>query len=500
VFRDRFGKYHAGEDWWGPNRRSSFGRPVYSIGHGLVTYAEPEGWNRDKGVIIIQHTLADGAAILSFYGHLDPPSVVVQAGHCVARGEQIGQIGRPRGSPHLHFEIRTHSPYAPLTGYWPEDPTLVGWLPPSQIIWHQRIASAAGVQWTRPFVAGGTEGIGVVNGDTLIALEEGQLIGLDLANGSLRWRYASVDDVSSALLDARASVIYVAGRSGWIEALSLLDSQGAVATAATVPAFALLWQVELDVVGAPTLLPLAGGGVGVSVGRHLFGLAPDGTLLWARDSLGQPITWALAGDHLIVATTSQDSPLWQIGEAGPQVWGASTWRGPANSRPVVANGQVWPYGRDGVYRLNPETQAAELQYALPQGLLSLGDMVALPDGGVLVAHADNFDRRLIALNGDGTLRWQRSYAQLIAGSQHLLTLGGEILLVAQDESGHGQLSIFIVDMASAELTLIFTGGTRSSISTDIWLLSDGRSRLIINIGGGHMLALDVAQARSMVAP
>jgi outer membrane protein assembly factor BamB len=210
-------------------------------------------------------------------------------------------------------------------------------------------------------VTGGTEGIGVVNGDTLIALEEAQLIGLDLANGSLRWRYASMDDVSSALLDARAPIIYVAGRSGRIEALSLLDSQGAVATAATVPAFALLWQVELDVVGAPTLLPLVGGGVAMSAGRYLFGLAPDGTLSWTRESLGQPVAWAPAEDHLIVATTNQDSPLWQIDQAGPRAWGAPPWRGPSSGRPVVANGQVWLYGRDGVYRLNPTTQAAELQ-------------------------------------------------------------------------------------------------------------------------------------------
>src|SRR5690606_41430861 len=40
VFRNRYGKFHAGEDWWGTRRGSTFGEPVYSIGHGLVTYAE----------------------------------------------------------------------------------------------------------------------------------------------------------------------------------------------------------------------------------------------------------------------------------------------------------------------------------------------------------------------------------------------------------------------------------------------------------------------------
>ena len=117
VYRQRYEKNHAGEDWGGPGGRGgNFGTPVHSIGHGWVTYAEPEGWNRDKGVVIIRHILADGSTFLSFYGHLDPPSVVLEAGDCVQRGQQVGNIGRPRSSPHLHFEIRTHLPYTPGPG------------------------------------------------------------------------------------------------------------------------------------------------------------------------------------------------------------------------------------------------------------------------------------------------------------------------------------------------------------------------------------------------
>jgi hypothetical protein len=34
VFRSRFDKFHAGEDWGGPGSRPNLGTPVYSIGHG----------------------------------------------------------------------------------------------------------------------------------------------------------------------------------------------------------------------------------------------------------------------------------------------------------------------------------------------------------------------------------------------------------------------------------------------------------------------------------
>ena len=148
VYRGRYSKYHAGEDWWFSRGGSNLGKPVHSIGHGLVTYAQPLGWGRDQGVVILRHTYEDGREILSFYGHLDPDSVVLTPGECVARGEQVGKIGNPRGSPHLHLEVRTHLPYAPGTGYWTEAPTLAGWLPPSETIWNGRLAGSPGVLWS----------------------------------------------------------------------------------------------------------------------------------------------------------------------------------------------------------------------------------------------------------------------------------------------------------------------------------------------------------------
>ena len=146
AFRDTYYGYHAGEDWWGTGGDvSSFGAPVHSIGHGVVTYAEPNGWGRDKGVIIIRHTFPDGSRILSFYGHLHPPSVTLRLGDCVVRGDQIGQIGQPRSSPHLHFEIREHMPSSTGRGYWSSDPAKAGWKPPSQFIWTYRMGTSPGV-------------------------------------------------------------------------------------------------------------------------------------------------------------------------------------------------------------------------------------------------------------------------------------------------------------------------------------------------------------------
>lgn len=499
-FRNRYGKYHAGEDWWWGARGASFGKPVYSIGHGLVTYAEPEGWNRDKGVVIIQHTIMDGRSatgtvVLSFYGHLDPPSVVLRAGNCVARGDLVGQIGRPRSSPHLHFEIRTQAPYAPLSGYWPEDPTVAGWLPPSQFIWQQRIASSPGVLWVRPSIAG-SRVLGVVNGEILLTLEGSQLAGLDVASGEVHWRYA--DDITNGVLDARHPVVYLTrpgpNRTIQVEALNLPAAQREGVITLTP-----WWQVEFDSdYNTPLLLPLPGGGVVVWTQQQLVGIGPDGRRLWTQRAVGQPLTGdlnqssAVTADQLFLST-SGDVALWQINDTD-----AHAWQAPVSSYPVVAGDQVWLYNREGLYRLDMERATAVLHYPLPTGTISFGDVLALPDGGLLLAHADRFDRRLIAFHADGTLRWERSYAGYLAGSVRLQLLNDMVTVIAEDMIGTtGMLSVYALNMDSAHLTQLFAGGTRSPSPVDTWSFARDE-RLILHIGGGHMLALDIGQALSAV--
>jgi len=478
VLRNRFNGYHAGEDWW--NGSASFGTPVHSIGHGTVTFAEPWGWGADKGVVIVRHVFSDGRAILSFYGHLDPPSVVLSAGECVERGEQIARIGRPRTRPHLHFEIRSHMPAQPGPGYWPSDPSLAGWEPPSQYIWDYRITTSPGVLWTRSYADWGTRALGALSDDTFAVVEDATLMGINLLDGSLSWERSNLNRVYNAMLDARRERLYVSNRYGRVEAFRIVDSQDEVS-------FAPLWQIKLDIVGVPALMPLPGGGVAVSSRGRVFAVSAAGALLWERDDVGRPFDWALVGEQLIFSTTGgEDASLWAVDESGPRAQSAQV-----NGRPVVVGDQFWVYSEEGVYRLDPETLAAELLYALPKAILWWGDMLALPDGGVLVAHADAFDRRLIALDADGALRWQRSYKAIVRGQQQLLLLDGRVHMVLEhDSSRSSEVSVFAIDVDSAELARIFTGGTRQPQPDDTWAFALDDGRMLINVGGGNMVALD----------
>jgi murein DD-endopeptidase MepM/ murein hydrolase activator NlpD len=360
VFRSNYNGYHAGEDWWGPQRSTTFGTPVHSIAHGTVTYAQPLGWGVDQGVVIVRHVFSDGSSVLSFYGHLDPPSVVLKVGACVARGDVVGRIGRPRRAPHLHFEIRHHMPDAPGPGYWSRDPRLAGWEAPSQYIWNKRITTSPGVLWARPFVALGTQGVGMLDDDTLVVIEDHQLIGINVLDGSTSWRQPGSIRVEDAAIDMDREVIYVADQLGRVEALRLTDAPDA--NAAT-PALVSLWQTRVAGTGFPTLMPLPRGGVVVSLRRQMSGLSPRGTLLWARENAPGVFDWALVGDRLLVSTLESEHPMWSVDRSGPRVGAAQV-----GGYLAVAGDQAWVYGVYGVYQLDLETLATELVYALPTAL------------------------------------------------------------------------------------------------------------------------------------
>lgn len=501
-FRRRYDGYHAGEDWWGPGRRNTFGQPVYSIGHGQVTYANGWGWGADQGVIIIRHTFADGRSFLSFYGHLDPPSVELRAGACVARGEQIAEIGRPRSSPHLHFEIRDHTPDDPGPGYWSSDPTRSGWLPPSPTIWSQRISSSPGVQWMQPFWGEDALTIGLWNGNTLLMAEETDLLGLNTGDGREQWRQAIVEGLvrpqdddddeeleplaATAAFDAGDNQLYVADRSGRVAAFAL-PAESTVEEGAAAPAATPLWDIDFhNFSGAPVLVPLPGGGVAYAARGHMIGLSATGAILWRRPFEAQIMDWQMVGDQVVLSAPGPGPSLWALTADGPDPWAADA------SGPLARAGdQLYAYTGSGIFRLDPANRSAALVYPLPDGLISQGDILALPDGGLLVAHMDAGGRRLLALNADGTLRWERAYAELLAGRPHLFLAGERpYLLSEQNDNGWGLSTLYVINSDDAALTLIFSGGTRQPISGRTWAHASGPNQILLNIGGGSVVSLD----------
>ena len=101
---------HMGEDWNGVGGgNTDLGDPVYTIGHGLVTYAA-DARGRWGKVVIVRHAFRDPSngrvlCCQTLYGHLD--RIDVKLGQLVKRGDIVGTIGTNRGMfpAHLHAEL-----------------------------------------------------------------------------------------------------------------------------------------------------------------------------------------------------------------------------------------------------------------------------------------------------------------------------------------------------------------------------------------------------------
>ena len=305
-YSNRYEKYHAGEDW-GFNNRSNFGQSVHSIGHGEVTYAAPNGWGLDKGTVVIRHVFPWGGYILSFYGHLDPPSVTLRAGECVERGDKIGEIGNPSTSPHLHFEIRYHLPNSTGHGYWSTDPSKAGWLPPSQTIWETRMKASPGVLWTRPYTEGLTRSLGFFQEDFYI-IKGGEISAIDPADETIRWSQPISETIRNAILDGPSSKIYLLDLGGDLTAYQLPSPSDPN------------WVAEINANSTAELIPLPGGGILIADRRMIIAVGANGETLWQRDISSKPTSWVQFGDQVVFVTSSSENPLWSADNAGIVSW------------------------------------------------------------------------------------------------------------------------------------------------------------------------------------
>lgn len=102
-----FRAWHTGDDWNGPGPGDAdLGLPVYATANGVVVasgYYSPAWGN----IVVIQHTLPNGATLWTQYAHLKER--LAQVGQVVERGQIIGSIGKGANNiwpAHLHYEMR----------------------------------------------------------------------------------------------------------------------------------------------------------------------------------------------------------------------------------------------------------------------------------------------------------------------------------------------------------------------------------------------------------
>lgn len=145
------GRYHTGVDWYA-GRDSTIGEPIYAAARGRVTFSSTNGWGRDGGVIIIEHTFPNGDVFYTQYGHItETPAYPFPARlSCVQVGDPIGAVADVRPAPHLHFEVRIAGGLRatnPGAGYTTLNPYDEGYRNPTKFILNQQTWLSLWHEW-----------------------------------------------------------------------------------------------------------------------------------------------------------------------------------------------------------------------------------------------------------------------------------------------------------------------------------------------------------------
>lgn len=401
------GRYHTGEDWFaGRAPDYGIGAIVGAAANGRVTYASPVGWGRDGGVVIIEHTFADGSIAYTQYGHLFetdsarfPPN-----GGCIRAGDVIGALGDVRPAPHLHFEVRVRMPDTPGPGYSWGDPVAQGWRDPGPFIGNRAVWDDPAFRWRAELTDPAGRGAAPLplDDESLLFLDAGRL-GRLTPDGRLLWRITPErSPVAISAYEGAPLLIYA---DGVMQHVGLDGSLGERWDTGIAPAGPPLTA------GALWLLPVADGGV-VAFGPDLR--AP----LWSVDGVGTPDAAQAAG-QIIGVTTAEDRLLTLTRDG--RVLHRAQLRGVGalavdqdGALLAYTSGGLWSILADGVWRSAaddpPPSDEARALLRAADGTLYLFD------GGAL--HA--YDRA-------GTPRWRAAVPGV--GGRAMLTQHGDRLLL-----------------------------------------------------------------------
>lgn len=436
------GRYHTGEDYFGG--REMIGQPVRAIADGRVTYSSPRGWGRDGGVVIIEHTLADGRLLYSMYGHMVETAEIAFPTRydCIARGDIIGAIGDARPAPHLHFEMRVNNPDIPGPGYSWENPLELGFRQPERVLANWRAWLSPAYRWHIAFndsTALAAPPL-ILNDNSLLYLETPQLLKRATPDGRVLWRVA---------LERRA-----VGLSGYQGATLLHYADGGVTQVDADGNGVDRWDSAVPVNSAPfpavfpdgeALLfsaPDADGGVG-----SLVAFNPNRrALLWMLADVPPAAQIHAAGSVLGVLTTANELLTVSLDgrlldraqlEAPPHLSSASD-----GSLLVYSLGGLWQVDASGRWSLALETA--------PQ-MTGYGAAYQAADGRLFV-----FDGAAVSAYANGMALWSTPLANVAVdartGRAELTLEAGVLLLTGtwgqiislQPDSGAicGSLSVY----------------------------------------------------------
>lgn len=477
VLRPRFDGLHTGIDV-AFNRR---GDPVRAAARGRVTYADPNGWDTEKGVVIVQHIFPDNSVIHTVYGHMEQSDTIrfPTVGTCVEKGDIVGVVGWPsRGLPHLHYEIRSFMPGNGGPGYSATNPLELGWYDPLDFtaLWRIRLEPGFVRSVSLPDVATLPP---VISDDGGSALAIGSAIEAFSADGWRLWRVAA-DGVVTGILGLPENRIVAHTRNG--QALTLQNGR-----------YAAVWQVNGP--DAP-ILALGETLVFVTDSGGLAAFSAAGAALWSLDGVGEIIgvsDFQTNGEEVALAVrlANGEGVRWRVVGADGMVRYETTFA----QIPLIAAVPMggWRalegmalYGIDGGERRELGTVAP----ARGRTARMTADVL----GNIYIYLADAAST-LISVGANGAVRWQATYPVAPSTLAPVMRTDNGCLLFTLDEDG----ALHIFSAATGERVggkQIYAGGVQNGSPPARLLQPQPGNRLLVGAGFLTTVVLDSAAISS----
>lgn len=411
------GRYHTGEDWYaGRDNDYGLGAPVVAAAAGRVTLSSPLGWGRDGGVVIIEHTFADGSLLYTQYGHMmetEAARFPVQWG-CVLAGEIIGAVGAARPAPHLHFEARTQNGTSPGPGYSWRMPFADGWRRPAKVIRNWQTWLEPAFRWRLDLAdeAGPIAPLLALDDHSLLYLDRNRL-GRVTPDGRSLWRInLERSAVSITDLNGRPLLTYADG------GMQHVNFDGTLAER---------WETDVEL-GRP-LVVLADWLIFQTASNGLVAFGADRTQVrWQVDNVPPVVRAQVAGQVIGLITATNELLTLSLGGA---ILDRANLRdgGGLDSAP---NGELRAYTHGGLWTILADgSWALEMEDTPPGG--GSGAVLHTDDGDLYL-----FDGAILyAYDPNRALRWQAALPAGIAGLTRLSEMG-EVLLLT---SNHGDIIV-----------------------------------------------------------
>ncbi len=462
IYRARWGGLHTGIDI----AFGQVGLPVRAAARGEVTFSDTEGWDTEKGVVVIQHTLADGSVVNTLYGHMEELGNITfpVRGQCIEQGDIIGTVGSPLQSrPHLHYEIRMRYRHEGGPGYTDSNPLDLGWLHPVDFTFLSRVIVLPAYRDHFLLTEKPVLPPLLMPDGGVITAHSRQIIGRN-AEGGVEWQFDILANATGlhALGDGRVLISLFGGQI-------LVLNRGSASA---------LWQAPTSTL-PPVVLP--GDRVVLATSSStLTAYTPDGMLLWQTPPFPAAIARiAISGDLIALATG--DGQVWIVDSQGILLF--------QQAFPSVS---IIAPAPDSGFTLLDGSTISSIDRALNHRIIVNTDRpittgATLLDTGETVYLYTGEGRALYAYDRAGTLRWI-AYMPGSHSRPPLLSVGGGQRLYVLTEDG--QLLVYAVENGRLLEQIALYDGGADGLSAARWLNVDAEDTVRFSSGYLSVVTLD----------